>query len=212
MQEMRHESLGWEDPLEKEMATPSSILAGESHGQRGLVGYSPWGHKMSQTLLSDKTGYNTICTLLGTTCFFVSFNRKICSRVVQCCCFQILSLCLWNWFQPGFPPSHLTELGLWPRTVTLASPVSSSDSLSWQEQPLNQIMNLSFLKHSLHVASRASFLWFSCFTAQPHISHRSWWMIPYFLKTQGWVSLGVPANKLNSPRRCLPLPWLSVYM
>ena len=87
--------LGWEDPLEKEMATHSSFLAwripwteepgrpqstgsqrvrhdwatsllqvvpllasnnkyylmrrqdvpGESHGQRGLVGYSPWGHK-----------------------------------------------------------------------------------------------------------------------------------------------------------------------
>ena len=25
------------------MATPSSILAGESHGQRSLVGYSLWG-------------------------------------------------------------------------------------------------------------------------------------------------------------------------
>ena len=32
-------SLGWEDPLEKEMATHSSILALEkSHGQRSLVG------------------------------------------------------------------------------------------------------------------------------------------------------------------------------
>ena len=28
------------------MATPSSILAGESHGQRSLVGYSPWGHRV----------------------------------------------------------------------------------------------------------------------------------------------------------------------
>ena len=27
------------------MATHSSILAGKSHGQRMLVGYSPWGHK-----------------------------------------------------------------------------------------------------------------------------------------------------------------------
>ena len=31
--------------LEKEMATHSNILAWESHGQRSLVGYSPWGHK-----------------------------------------------------------------------------------------------------------------------------------------------------------------------
>ena len=34
-------SLGRGDPLEKGMATPSSILAGESHEQRSLVGYSP---------------------------------------------------------------------------------------------------------------------------------------------------------------------------
>ena len=38
-------SLSWEDPLEEEMATHSSILPGESHGQRSLVGYSPWNHK-----------------------------------------------------------------------------------------------------------------------------------------------------------------------
>ena len=36
---------GLEDPLEKAMATHSSILAGNSHGQRSLVGYNPWGHK-----------------------------------------------------------------------------------------------------------------------------------------------------------------------
>ena len=29
------------------MATPSSILARISHGERSLVGYSPWGHKES---------------------------------------------------------------------------------------------------------------------------------------------------------------------
>jgi len=42
------QSLSREDPLEKEMATHSSILAWESPGQRNLVGYSPWGCK-SQT-------------------------------------------------------------------------------------------------------------------------------------------------------------------
>ena len=46
MWETRVQSLGWEDPLEKEMATHSSILP---HGQRSLVGYSPWGHKGSDT-------------------------------------------------------------------------------------------------------------------------------------------------------------------
>ena len=41
--------MGREDPLEKEMATHSSILAGESHGQRSLVGYSSQGLKESDT-------------------------------------------------------------------------------------------------------------------------------------------------------------------
>ena len=48
-QEVQVQSLGWEDPLEKKMATHSSILAGESHGQRSLVGYSPRGCKESDT-------------------------------------------------------------------------------------------------------------------------------------------------------------------
>ena len=34
-------SLGQKDPLEKEMATHVSILAGKSHGQRSLVSYGP---------------------------------------------------------------------------------------------------------------------------------------------------------------------------
>ena len=45
MQETWVLSLGWKDPLEEGMATYSSILAWKSHGQRSLVGYSPWGHK-----------------------------------------------------------------------------------------------------------------------------------------------------------------------
>ena len=31
------------------MATHFRILAGESHEQRSLLGYSPWGHKESDT-------------------------------------------------------------------------------------------------------------------------------------------------------------------
>jgi len=38
--ETRVQSLGWEDLLEKEMTTHSSILVGKSHGQRSLAGYS----------------------------------------------------------------------------------------------------------------------------------------------------------------------------
>ena len=38
MQETWVQSLDWEDPLEKGMATPPVFLPGESHGQRSLVG------------------------------------------------------------------------------------------------------------------------------------------------------------------------------
>ena len=41
--------LGWEDPLEEEMATHSSILAWKPHGLRNLAGYSEWGHKELDT-------------------------------------------------------------------------------------------------------------------------------------------------------------------
>ena len=44
------QSLSGEDPLEKEMATHSGILAWtRGHGQRSLTGYSPWGRKESDT-------------------------------------------------------------------------------------------------------------------------------------------------------------------
>ena len=50
MQETWVQSLGWEDPLEEGMATHSSILApGNPHGQRSLVGPSPWDHKELDT-------------------------------------------------------------------------------------------------------------------------------------------------------------------
>ena len=43
------QSLGWEDPLEKEWQATPVFLPGESHGQRSRVGYSPWGCKELDT-------------------------------------------------------------------------------------------------------------------------------------------------------------------
>ena len=45
MQETQFQSLDREDPLQKEMVTTPVFLPGESHGQRSLEGYNPWGHK-----------------------------------------------------------------------------------------------------------------------------------------------------------------------
>ena len=48
MQEVCDPSLGWEEPLEKEMATyPCNSVWRFPHGQRSLAGLSPWGHKES---------------------------------------------------------------------------------------------------------------------------------------------------------------------
>ena len=43
--EIQHQSLGGEDPLEKEMATTPVFLPGKSHGWRNLIGYRSYGHK-----------------------------------------------------------------------------------------------------------------------------------------------------------------------
>ena len=54
VQEMQVRSLDQEDPLEKEVATRSSVLAGKSHGQRSLAGYSPQGGKRVRYGLAAK--------------------------------------------------------------------------------------------------------------------------------------------------------------
>ena len=46
IQETWPRSMGWEDPVEEEMATTPVFLPGESHGQRNLVGCSPWDHRV----------------------------------------------------------------------------------------------------------------------------------------------------------------------
>ena len=72
MWETRVQSLGQEDPLEKEMATHSSIQPGISHGRKSLVDYSPWGRKESDTTgrlsfffsffgLGSRPTTNTLC-------------------------------------------------------------------------------------------------------------------------------------------------------
>ena len=50
IQETWVQSQGGEDPLEKEWLSIPVFLPGESHGQRSLVGYSPWGRKESDTM------------------------------------------------------------------------------------------------------------------------------------------------------------------
>ena len=65
MWETQVQSLGQKDPLEKGMATPPVFLPGESHGQRILVGYSPWGCKETDT--TKRLTFTYLVTLYPTT-------------------------------------------------------------------------------------------------------------------------------------------------
>ena len=59
-QETQVQSLGGENPMEKEMAPHSSILPGKSLGQSSLVGYSPWGLERGGHNLATKQHLNHI--------------------------------------------------------------------------------------------------------------------------------------------------------
>ena len=77
MQENHVRSLGREKPLEKGMATHSSTLAGEFHGQRSRAGYSPWGRKESDTTESHNvTHTGKQKTSAADTGFWVLFGLK----------------------------------------------------------------------------------------------------------------------------------------
>ena len=53
LQKMQLQSLGWEDPLEKEMATYSSILAWKNPMDRGAWQATVLGFPKSQTWFSN---------------------------------------------------------------------------------------------------------------------------------------------------------------
>ena len=55
MPEMWVRFLGWEDPLEEGMATHFSVLAWKIPWTREPGGYSPWGHKESDTTQHAET-------------------------------------------------------------------------------------------------------------------------------------------------------------
>ena len=94
IQEILDQSLNWKDPLEKEMATTPVCLPGKFHGQRRLMGYSPRGHKESDTTEHMST--------------FHMWNPPRFSSVAQLC----LTLCdSVDCSMPGFPVHHqLPEL------------------------------------------------------------------------------------------------------
>ena len=83
------QSLHQEDPVEKGIATHSSILAWESHGRRRLAGNSPWGRKESGTteqLTLLLFMYFTIVRTLNMSC-----TLSACRALLTICTFKSFS-------------------------------------------------------------------------------------------------------------------------
>ena len=73
-QEMQVQPPGQEDPWRRKWQPTPVFLPGESHGQRSLVGYSPWGHKELDTS-EHKTELNS----------FFFFFRTLFFRLILLC-------------------------------------------------------------------------------------------------------------------------------
>ena len=80
MQETWARSLGQEDLLEEEMATPPLCLPGKCHGQRILVGYSPWDYEESDT--TEHTHTSTHTHAMSPFCH--TFSRKSSVKLYRC--------------------------------------------------------------------------------------------------------------------------------
>ena len=79
------QSLGWKDPLEKEMATHSSILAWRTHGQRSLAGYSLWGHRESDTTEHTHV-YEIYISICIYGCFCATMTSNLIHEAQNICC------------------------------------------------------------------------------------------------------------------------------
>ena len=66
-------------PRSREWQSTPTFLSAESHGQRSLAGYSPWGHKESDTA-ERLTLHNYILKIINTRFLTVGEERKIIER------------------------------------------------------------------------------------------------------------------------------------
>ena len=111
--------LGRGDPLEEGMATSPVFLPGESHGQRSLAGYSPWGRKESGMTEATQQACTRLVNVIcggdpgGTLNFWMRECPSSSSRVITSSP-KFLTL--------FFPPHDvsLTSLGRLSRLLALA--------------------------------------------------------------------------------------------
>ena len=64
----------WKIPWSRKWQPTPVFLPGESHGQRGLEGYSPWGHKESDT--TEATFHAHMCIVIDKQSKILKYNEK----------------------------------------------------------------------------------------------------------------------------------------
>ena len=85
VQETQVQPLGWEDPLEKGIATTPVFLPGESHGQRRLADYSPWRCKESD-MIEWLTLFFFFFTAMIRICTPSGLPRRLSGKESACQC------------------------------------------------------------------------------------------------------------------------------
>ena len=88
------QSLGGEDPRRRQWQPTPELLPGKSHGQRSLIGYSPWGHEESDTTEQ---------------LHFTSLQREKCLHPQWLCMFKELE-CDSRYIHPGFSKKMWCQL------------------------------------------------------------------------------------------------------
>ena len=79
---------GSERPCGGGNGIPLQFLPEESHGQRSLAGYSPWGHKVLDT---TERGHRQICSSMVFSCGIQRFQCVYCIRAIQASCCNNIS-------------------------------------------------------------------------------------------------------------------------
>ena len=82
MQAMQIRSLGWKIPWRRAWQLTPLLLPGESHGQRSLVGYSPWDHTESE---ATECAHTDKCRAQHWEAFWFCFAAAAAAKSLQSC-------------------------------------------------------------------------------------------------------------------------------
>ena len=130
-------------PCRRAWQSTPIFLPGGSHGQRSLVGYSPWGHKVSDTTEWLKCCYNTATWAIVLLCL-KSLMPTTCACSVMSDCLQLHGL---QWNFPGKNTGarcHFLLQGIFPTQG------SNPHLLHWQADslPLSHLKPQCWLDNS----------------------------------------------------------------